>query len=109
MSRKNSRPARRQPQRTCIVCRTTSDKRALVRIVRMAEGGVAVDERGKVPGRGAYLCHQVTCWQSALDGRALERALNTPLSDTERTTLENYSSRIALKSSTTVESRPQGL
>lgn len=95
MSKKSSRPVRRQPQRTCIVCRTTSDKRTLVRIVRMAQGGVAVDERGKVPGRGAYLCHQATCWQSALEGRVLERALLTTLGQTEKATLEEYSRRIA--------------
>jgi predicted RNA-binding protein YlxR (DUF448 family) len=61
----------------------------------MAQGGVAVDERGKIPGRGAYLCHQATCWQTALEGRVLERALQTTLGATETATLEEYSRRIA--------------
>ena len=81
MAKPKARPVRRQPQRTCIICRSTTDKRRLVRIVRAADGtGVLVDERGKVPGRGAYLCEQASCWESALHGHVLDRALNTTLS-----------------------------
>ena len=109
MSKKSSRTIRRQPQRTCIVCRTTSDKRALVRIVRLAQGGVQVDARGKVPGRGAYLCHQASCWRSAMDSGALGRALNILLSETEKQALEDYSGKIAVTQTTTLESSSQGL
>ncbi len=103
MSPKNSRPPRRQPQRTCIVCHQTSEKRALTRIVRLASGGVQIDERGKLPGRGAYLCQQWSCWQTALQTPALQRALNTQLSELEKRQLEQHAGRIAVKSSTTVE------
>ncbi len=88
------KPVRRQPQRTCIICRSTSDKRSLVRIVRAADGsGVQIDERGKVPGRGAYLCQQGSCWQMALSGTALSRALNTTLSDDEQHRLSEYATK----------------
>ena len=50
------------PQRTCVGCRTTSSKRAFVRVVRTPEGTVEVDESGRRNGRGAYLCAQATCW-----------------------------------------------
>jgi uncharacterized protein len=92
-----SRPPRRQPQRTCIICRQTSDKRTLVRIVRTAAAGVLVDERGKVPGRGAYLCQQNSCWQTALGGQALQHALKTSLNDVEKQQLREYAVKFAAK------------
>lgn len=95
---------RRQPQRTCIVCRATSDKRQLVRIVRLADGrGVQIDERGKVPGRGAYLCHQLSCWQTAIDTHALNRALNTTLSGDEQQALFEFASKHMTRSLTVRE------
>lgn len=49
------------PQRTCIACRKTLDKRQLLRIVRAPNGEVSVDETGKKSGRGAYVCTQEAC------------------------------------------------
>ncbi len=66
---------RHVPQRTCVACRRTDAKRGLVRIVRLPEGRVAVDPTGKHAGRGAYLCADQMCWETALKRRALERAL----------------------------------
>jgi predicted RNA-binding protein YlxR (DUF448 family) len=63
------------PQRTCIACRRTDAKRGLMRLVRDAEGHVALDPTGKRAGRGAYLCHDPACWEQALKRRGLERAL----------------------------------
>lgn len=76
---------RHVPQRTCLVCRQKTDKRRLTRIVRTAEGHVVADESGKQPGRGAYLCDRVPCWDAALRGGALKRALK---SDVRREDLE---------------------
>jgi len=47
---------RRAPQRTCVACRTTRDKRDLLRVVRAPDGSVSFDASGKAAGRGAYLC-----------------------------------------------------
>jgi uncharacterized protein len=63
------------PVRTCVACRRTDAKRGLFRLVRNAEGRVAVDPTGKQSGRGAYLCHDPACWEQALKRRGLERAL----------------------------------
>jgi hypothetical protein len=63
------------PQRTCVACRRTGNKRGLVRVVRLADNRVAVDPTGKKAGRGAYVCAEQACWQVALGRRALERAL----------------------------------
>jgi predicted RNA-binding protein YlxR (DUF448 family) len=64
-----------QPQRTCVVCRSTAAKRALHRIVRSPAGSVGYDPTGKAPGRGAYLCGQPACLQTALRRHSIQRAL----------------------------------
>ena len=64
------------PQRQCVACREHRDKPELARIVRTPEGAVVYDGRGKVPGRGAYLCRSLACLEKAVKSRALSRALN---------------------------------
>ena len=66
---------RRTPQRTCVVCRSTTAKRTLHRIVRTPAGEVAYDPTGKAPGRGAYLCGQPGCLDMAVRRRSIQRAL----------------------------------
>ena len=80
---------RKTPQRTCIACRTTGDKRALVRIVR-TPAGVEVDVSGKKPGRGAYICYQPKCWQEALRKGRLDAALKTRLTADDKLRLTEY-------------------
>ncbi|HEX5139780.1 MAG TPA: YlxR family protein [Dehalococcoidia bacterium] len=80
---------RKAPQRTCVSCRSTGDKRALVRIVRGPEG-VEVDPSGKKPGRGAYLCHQRECWQQAIRKGRLDAALKTRLTQDEKLRLTQF-------------------
>jgi len=84
---------RRQPQRSCVACRSTGDKRELVRIVRTAQG-VEVDPTGKKPGRGAYLCRQVDCWQEALRKNRLDAALKTKLNAGDRLKLNEYAASL---------------
>lgn len=74
---------RRLPQRSCIVCRSKKDKRKLTRIVRR-KGSLLIDPGGKADGRGAYLCGQPACWESAATGPALAIALSFELTDTDR-------------------------
>jgi len=68
------------PQRTCVACGTTTNKRELVRIVRTPEMRVLADATGKLAGRGAYICHQAECWMLAVKKGKLERSLRTKLS-----------------------------
>ena len=82
-------PAKRVPQRTCVVCRTKTAKRELVRLV-CAAGGVEVDTTGKKPGRGAYLCTKLECWGAALKNGRLEYALRTKISQENRDQLVTY-------------------
>jgi hypothetical protein len=50
-----------------------------VRIVRQPDGGLLVDDTGRLPGRGAYLCADQTCWSTALKRHSIERALDASL------------------------------
>jgi predicted RNA-binding protein YlxR (DUF448 family) len=51
---------------------------------------VEVDTTGKRNGRGAYLCRRRSCWQRAIDTRAIERALKVELNDDKRAELREY-------------------
>ncbi|HHS97929.1 MAG TPA: YlxR family protein [Chloroflexi bacterium] len=89
MAKKQGR-RRHVPHRTCVACRTVRPKRELIRIVRTPEGEVAVDERGKRSGRGAYLCPQQVCWERALKRRILDRALKRSLDEETIAVLRAY-------------------
>lgn len=81
------------PQRMCIVCRDRSAKRALTRIVRPPEGAVAVDPTGKMNGRGAYLCDDKTCWDKALGGDVLGKALKATIDEQTMNELREFAER----------------
>lgn len=68
------------PQRTCIACHRVAAKRALVRLVLKPDGLVEIDSKGKMAGRGAYLCAARSCWEEGLKTKKLEHALRTKLS-----------------------------
>ncbi len=91
------------PQRTCIGCRAVSGKRQMVRLVRTSESTVEIDETGKRPGRGAYLCARRSCWETALQKRRLEQALrlNKPLTKENLDTLRAYSEALPQESDET--------
>lgn len=78
------------PQRTCIACRQVRGKKALIRLVKTEKGIVEIDVLAKKLGRGAYLCPQKTCWESALRKDRLDYALRTRLRDDNRQALREY-------------------
>ena len=67
------------PMRQCVGCREMKEKRALIRLVKPPEGPVSLDFKGKLPGRGAYVCPAPECLKRARKSRALERAFSAPL------------------------------
>lgn len=67
------------PQRQCVGCREMKDKKALIRVVKSPEGVISLDEKGRMPGRGAYVCPDVECLRRARKSRALERAFETQI------------------------------
>ena len=69
------------PQRTCTVCRTKKNKNELLRIVKNKENIIKVDEKGKEPGRGAYICLNMECFEKAKKTKKLEKALDIKIND----------------------------
>ena len=88
------------PQRMCAACRERDAKRTLYRIVRTPEGQVEPDPSGRRNGRGAYLCSQSACWQKALGGGILERALNIEIDEKTKDALRGYAATLPLESLT---------
>jgi len=64
----------------------------LIRVVRSPSGDVTLDERGKLPGRGAYLCASLECIEKARKTRALSRALKTEIGADVYDRLAEYAS-----------------
>lgn len=72
--------AKKLPIRTCVACNLPQPKRDLLRVVRKVDGTVIVDRKGKISGRGAYVCPKPSCIQQALKSRRLERQLEVSIS-----------------------------
>src|SRR5918998_3007986 len=87
--RQPARP-RHVPQRTCVGCRSTAAKRGFVRVVRAADGRVAVDPTGKANGRGAYVCASPACWEVALKRGRLAQSLRLTIAEDDRHALMGY-------------------
>ena len=67
------------PMRQCVGCREMKEKKSLIRVVKSPEGEVSLDFKGKLPGRGAYVCPNPECLKRARKSRGLERAFSAPL------------------------------
>ena len=78
------------PVRSCAACGQRFSKRDVTRIVRSAEGNIEVDNTGKQPGRGSYLCSSEECWQNGLKKRRIDHALRSPLLERDREGLMAY-------------------
>ena len=83
---------RRQPQRTCLGCREVKDQVRLIRFVRSPEGKILADLKGRLPGRGAYLCNSRDCIAAALRRKQFDRAFQGPC---QPVTVEQLAGEIA--------------
>ncbi|WP_327238508.1 YlxR family protein [Streptomyces sp. NBC_01317] len=72
------------PERTCVGCRERVAKNDLLRIVLSGEQCVP-DQRGTLPGRGAYVHPALVCLDLAVRRRAFPRAFKVqgPLDSAE--------------------------
>jgi uncharacterized protein len=66
----------------CVACRENVEKKLLVRIVKVSENELKVDETGKMNGRGAYICPEIACLEKAKKINSLGRALGVQMTDT---------------------------
>lgn len=69
------------PQRTCIGCMQSKNKKELLRIVKQNDGKIFVDKTGKANGRGAYICNSVDCLEKAIKLKRLEKKFETKIDD----------------------------
>ncbi len=63
-----------------------------MRVVRLPDGRVVLDEGGRLAGRGAYVCRDPACRTGALAKGAVARALGLPLTPEVRAALEGTGS-----------------
>jgi predicted RNA-binding protein YlxR (DUF448 family) len=56
-------------------------KKELFRIVRNKEGEISIDLSGKKPGRGAYICKSIECFEKSVKTKRLERNLGGKISE----------------------------
>ncbi len=70
------------PMRTCAACRTVRPKRSMTRVVRAADGTVAIDPTGKAAGRGTYICDDPACREPQRLAEAVRRALGAAVPET---------------------------
>ena len=67
--------------RTCCGCRETFPKKELVRVVRKPDGEVQIDDKGRMNGRGAYLCKNVQCLKKARKTGNIARSLEVSITE----------------------------
>lgn len=64
------------PLRMCLGCQEIKPKKELIRVVRTAEEDeIKIDLKGKVSGRGAYICRSLECLEKAYKAKRLAKAL----------------------------------
>lgn len=61
------------PVRTCITCGAKRSKYELIRMVLDGETQLARDDKGKGPGRGAYVCRTGPCREKLSRQRNLQK------------------------------------
>lgn len=82
------------PLRMCTICRQQFHKAKLIRMVAQPEG-VVVDPRGKLSGRGLYVCTSADCQEKLLKQHRIEQQMKCALTDEDRS---NIRSAIELQS-----------
>lgn len=64
-----------KPRRTCHACRRTQPQDELLRFVCGPDGRTVLDLRGRLPGRGAYLCPELACLRKGGKAKGIAPAL----------------------------------
>jgi N utilization substance protein A len=63
-----------EPVRTCVGCGRKAPQSRLLRFVS-SDGVLTPDPRRRLPGRGAYTCRVVACYEQAAQRHAFARTL----------------------------------
>jgi predicted RNA-binding protein YlxR (DUF448 family) len=65
--------------RQCAGCGSRFPKSSLIRIVLTPEKKVEIDLKGRLNGRGTYICMNASCLKKARENKGLERAMHYPV------------------------------
>ena len=71
--------AKKIPLRKCIGCGEMKSKKEMIRIIKTTQDAIILDRTGKQNGRGAYICPNPDCFETAKRTKGLERALKTAI------------------------------
>jgi len=69
------------PLRQCLGCREMKPKNELIRAVKSPDDKVSLDFSFKAPGRGAYMCRDINCFNRVIKTNALKRAFKVQISE----------------------------
>ncbi len=72
---------KKQPERTCMGCNEKKEKKDLIRIVKNKENEINIDKIGKLPGRGAYICNNIECFEKLKKSKRLEKVFEMKISE----------------------------
>ncbi len=64
---------KKQPERTCAVCRRKALKSEFIKIVKTANG-IMLDNSYKINGRSVYICKENDCINKAIKTKVVNRA-----------------------------------
>lgn len=70
-----NRRTARQPGRTCVACGRLAPAAELMRVTALPEGGLVLDWRRRLGGRGAWVCAERGCIERAVRERRFDRVL----------------------------------
>ena len=79
---------RKIPERRCLGCNEHKPKAELLRVVRTPEGTVALDFKGKMNGRGAYICRDLACLKKARKSGRIAKSLECEIPEEVFDTME---------------------
>ena len=66
---------KKMPERLCLGCNVSKDKRELIRVVKTKTGDIFLDKIGKANGRGAYICNDAACLEKAIKNKRISKSL----------------------------------
>jgi hypothetical protein len=69
------------PMRKCLGCNEVFSKKELIRVVKNKEGNISLDLKGKLNGRGAYICKSKECYEKAYKSKRLNKAFQCEISE----------------------------
>ena len=77
----NQAKVRKIPTRRCTGCGEHFPKLELIRVLRLPSGEIVLDTTGKMSGRGAYICKNISCLKKARKSRRIETSLECAIPD----------------------------